>query len=105
MDPGTVVASRFVVESLAGEGGMSVVYRASDRLTGDVVALKVLRDEMQDPGTWPEAVARMMREARAAAALDHPNVVSVHELGESAGDFVVIDRLGDDRHACCFCPP
>jgi tetratricopeptide (TPR) repeat protein len=69
MEPGTVIAGRFALESLAGEGGMSVVYRAIDRLTGEVVALKVLR-ELE--GLDPE---RFTREAQILAGLSHPAIV------------------------------
>ncbi len=69
MEPGTVVAGRFALESLAGEGGMSVVYRATDRLSGDVVALKVLREV---EGLDPE---RFTREAQLLAELSHPAIV------------------------------
>ena len=69
MEPGVVVAGRFQVESLAGEGGMSVVYRAVDRLTGDLVALKVLRD------TDGLDAERFVREALVLAELSHPAIV------------------------------
>jgi len=64
------------VESLA-QGGMGTVYVANDRLLGRAVALKVLHGP--DPG--PEATARMLREARIIARLEHPGIVPVHDLG------------------------
>ena len=69
MRPGEVVAGRFHVEARAGEGGMAVVYRARDVLTGQPVALKVLRDEA---GVDAE---RFVREAVLLAGLSHPAIV------------------------------
>jgi serine/threonine protein kinase len=65
-----------LVEEL-GRGGMSVVYSATDRELGRVVALKVLAAEMADP----EMVARLRREARIIAHLEHPGIVPVHDVG------------------------
>src|SRR5262245_61845458 len=67
MLPAEVVAERFELERRAGSGGMAIVYRARDRVTGGVVALKVLREEM-DP-------RRFDREIRLLADLDHPAIV------------------------------
>jgi serine/threonine protein kinase/tetratricopeptide (TPR) repeat protein len=68
---------RYVLEEVLGEGGMGRVYRALDPRLGRRVALKVLL-----AGSHPEAAARMMREARAAAAFNHPNVVAIYDVGE-----------------------
>ncbi|MBI5532877.1 MAG: serine/threonine protein kinase [Deltaproteobacteria bacterium] len=77
---------RYTIEALIGQGGMGQVYRAFDPKLQRRVALKVLHAGPQDDAaTWGEAVARMLREARAAAALDHPNVVAVFDLGEFEG--------------------
>jgi adenylate cyclase len=64
-----------------GRGGMGVVYRAHDSRLDRDVALKFLPPSL---GTQPEARERLLVEARAAAALEHPNVCSIHEIGESA---------------------
>jgi eukaryotic-like serine/threonine-protein kinase len=69
MERGQVVAGRFEIERLAGSGGMGVVYRAKDRMTGHLVALKVLRS---GSGQEPE---RFLRESRILADLDHPAIV------------------------------
>src|SRR5438045_67531 len=69
MQPGNIVADRFVVERLAGRGGMGSVYRAFDRISGEHIALKVV-----DAGSsiFEE---RFFREARALASISHPAVV------------------------------
>ena len=74
-----------------GEGGMGVVYKARDVRLGRFVALKVLA-----PGkaSDPERRQRFATEARAASALDHPNVLTVHEIGcEDGVDFIVTEYL------------
>jgi serine/threonine-protein kinase len=69
---------RYSIEAPIGQGGMGTVYRAFDGRLGRRVALKVI----SDPAAGPEANARLVREARAAAALDHPNAVSIFDVGE-----------------------
>ena len=76
---GTTIA-HFEIEAEIGRGGMGVVYRARDTILGRTVALKVLLPElMRDPGRR----ARFLREARTAAAVNHPNVATMYEVGES----------------------
>jgi len=73
---------RFRIEEKLGEGGMGVVWRAHDPELHRDVALKVLPDaRVADP----DARARLLREARAAAALNHPNVLTVYDVGEADG--------------------
>ena len=69
------------VESLIGRGGMGEVYRAVDTRLGRSVAIKVMRDTHGERGV---AVHRFLREARAASTLNHPNIVVVHDIGETA---------------------
>jgi hypothetical protein len=76
---------RFVVEAEIGAGGMGRVYRALDPGLGRRLALKVLVTDGADEATRAEAAARMSREARAAAAFTHPNVVAIYEVGELDG--------------------
>ena len=67
---------------LVGSGGMGLVYRAEQRILGRTVALKVIRPEIAGSGDYR---ARFLREARFAAAVDHPHVVSVFDAGEQDG--------------------
>ncbi|MDF2697252.1 MAG: serine/threonine protein kinase, partial [Labilithrix sp.] len=75
---------RYVVEAVLGRGGMGSVYRATDTVLRRDVALKVL-DPEGAAEIGPEARARFAREARAAAGLQHPNIVAVHDVGEHDG--------------------
>lgn len=76
---GTMV-NQYRVEALLGEGGMGVVYRAVDTRLQRTVALKLLRQPDDDA----RAKNRLIAEARSAAALDHPNICTVHEVAENA---------------------
>jgi TolB-like protein len=82
---GRKVAQYKIVEKLGG-GGMGVVYRAQDTKLGRDIALKVLRS---DSPVSAEDKARFLKEARAAAALNHPNICTVHDVGED-GDLSYI---------------
>jgi serine/threonine-protein kinase len=75
------MVGQYQIESLLGEGGMGLVYLATDTRLRRRVALKVLRDRA---GGDTRAKDRLLAEARAAAALDHPNICTVHEVGETA---------------------
>ncbi|WP_394844237.1 protein kinase [Pendulispora brunnea] len=94
--PGETFAERYRLEDRVGSGGMGELFRAFDTRLQRRVALKVLRrdrNEGSDSGqsapttgkTVSEASARILREARAAAALNHPNVVAIHDVGERDG--------------------
>ena len=79
-----------LVEQL-GEGGMGVVYKARDTRLGRFVAVKVLAPGMASD---PDRRQRLAREARAASALAHPNVLTVHEIGSEGGvDFIVTEYV------------
>ncbi|MGN6183636.1 MAG: protein kinase domain-containing protein [Thermoanaerobaculia bacterium] len=80
----------YEVLSLLGEGGMGEVYRGRDPRLGRDIAIKVLaKDAWQDA----EATSRLEREARAIAALSHPNIVAVHDVGRESGNFYVVTEL------------
>jgi tetratricopeptide (TPR) repeat protein len=79
--PGAVLRKRYRLDSEIGRGGMGIVYRATDLDLMREVAVKVL----PETGSSPDARERMLREARAAASLNHPHIIHVHDLGEAHG--------------------
>ena len=83
---GRVLDEKYEVVAPLGAGGMGAVYRARRVLIGDEVAVKVLHARFTDD---EKLVERFRREARAAAQLHHPNVVTIHDYGEASGP----DRL------------
>src|SRR5213078_4711906 len=88
---GELIAGRYELEELVGSGGMSSVFRARDRLLERRVALKILHERFTSDGDYVE---RFRREARAAAQLSHPNIVTVIDRGEADGrQFIVFEYV------------
>jgi serine/threonine protein kinase len=87
----SVIAARYEVGPLIGRGGMAEVYSAFDRTLGRTVALKVLHEALSADH---RAVARFRREARAVAALAHPNIVSIYDVGvDGETPFLVMELV------------
>ncbi len=92
---GKVVAGRYRLESMLGEGGMGVVYRARHVLIDRVVALKLIRPDLRGE---THLRAWMVREARAANRVDHAHIVDIHDVGETEDGelYLVMEYLVGD---------
>ena len=93
---------RYEVIRLLGQGGMGRVLLAKDSVLGRHVAIKILRDDLGLPPESRDALfARMQQEARAVAAIEHPHLVTLHDMGEepSVGLYLVFEYL--DRALRC----
>ncbi|MDW8246509.1 MAG: serine/threonine-protein kinase, partial [Sandaracinaceae bacterium] len=85
------IGEKYIVESLLGQGGMGAVYRATQLNLGRKVAVKVLKGELVASDL---ALKRFEREAKVAAALDHPNAVHIYDFGVDAGlAYIVMELL------------
>src|SRR4026208_2094919 len=84
------IAHHHILEKL-GEGGMGVVYKARDTHLDRLVALKVLPPEKVAD---PERKRRFVQQAKAASALNHPNIITIHDIAsENGADFIVMEYV------------
>jgi serine/threonine protein kinase/tetratricopeptide (TPR) repeat protein len=90
--PGTMLAGRYCIVAPLGAGGMGEVYRARDAKLDREVALKVLPTHLSDDSA---SLARFEREAKAVAALSHPNILAIHDLGTHDGVAYAVMELLD----------
>jgi serine/threonine protein kinase len=88
--PGTVFKGHYEFQDVIGEGGMSIVYKARDKMLGRTVAIKLMHTHIASSS---RQIMRFQQEAKAASLLSHPNVISIHEFGmiEDGQPFLIMD--------------
>lgn len=83
---GSQPEGRYRITGKLGRGGMGVVFKATDTVLDRTVAFKVLPDQLKEN---PQALKNFLREAKAAAQLNHPNIVQIFDAGEQAGNYYI----------------
>jgi eukaryotic-like serine/threonine-protein kinase len=83
---GSATSGRYVIRGTLGRGGMGIVYKADDTVLDRTVALKVLPESLKEN---PQALKNFLREAKSAAQLNHPNIVTVYDAGEQDGVYYI----------------
>jgi serine/threonine-protein kinase len=91
---GTVLNGRYKLLERIGAGGMSVVYKAQDLVLGRLVAVKMLHESFTGD---PDFLQRFRQEAYAAASLQHPNIVTVHDIGQDGNRHYIVMEYVDGR--------
>ncbi|MHC1769286.1 MAG: protein kinase [Verrucomicrobiia bacterium] len=94
LEKGTIFAGNYRILGVLGRGGMGVVFKAEDLKLKRPVALKLLRVELSHS---TEARERFLREAQVAAALDHPNICTIYEVGEQDGQAYIAMAYVDGK--------
>src|SRR5437763_9557577 len=87
-----VLGERYQLQEPIGRGGMATIYRGRDLRMDRTVAIKVLREVYSSD---PKFVTRFQREARAASALQHPNIVQVFDYGQSDESYYIVMEFID----------
>ncbi len=87
---GQIIGDNWRIEGRLGQGGMGIVYLAHDLALGRKVAIKVLADHLTDD---PAGVARFEREAQLTAQLEHPNIVTIYNVGRASGRPFIVMKL------------
>lgn len=91
----TLLNQRYELVAQQGSGGMSVIYRALDRMLGRMVAIKILRPNLTKD---PAFLDKFQQEARSVAMMSHPNIVTVHDVGNDGATYYIVMEMieGDD---------
>ncbi len=92
---GKILAERYELIEKIAEGGMARVYRGRDLLLKRTVAVKVLKDQMTGDAAF---IRRFEREAQSAAALSHPHIVNIHDVGEQDGTYFMVMEYVDGKN-------
>jgi tetratricopeptide (TPR) repeat protein len=87
-------SGRYTIRGTLGRGGMGIVYKAEDTVLDRVVAFKVLPEALKEN---PQALKNFLREAKSAAQLNHPNIVTVYDAGEQDGVFYIAMEYVDGK--------